>query len=60
METLEQQRTAVPGREVPRPESLEQFEKRFRPVGAIAFFLALVVLGLAIWFGIYFLMLERV
>ncbi|HET9276570.1 MAG TPA: cytochrome c oxidase subunit 2A [Flavitalea sp.] len=35
-------------------------EKKFYPTGAIAFFIALVILCLAIWFGIYFLMLDRV
>lgn len=35
-------------------------EKTFYPTGAIAFFIALVLLCLAIWFSIYFLMLDRV
>ena len=35
-------------------------ETKFYPTGAIAFFIALVLLCLAIWFGIYFLMLDRV
>ena len=35
-------------------------EESFYPTGAIAFFIALVILCLAIWFGIYFLMLDRV
>ena len=35
-------------------------EEKFFPRGAIAFFIVLVALGLIIWFGIYFLMLERV
>ena len=38
----------------------EQFDKNFKPKGAIAFFVLLVILGLIIWYGIYFLMLERV
>lgn len=38
----------------------EGFDASFRPTGAIAFFIALVITGLAIWFGIYFLMLERI
>ncbi|MGZ8537704.1 MAG: cytochrome c oxidase subunit 2A [Flavisolibacter sp.] len=38
----------------------EQFDKNFKPRGAIAFFVLLVILGLIIWYGIYFLMLERV
>jgi hypothetical protein len=38
----------------------ENFDKNFKPKGAIAFFILLVILGLIIWYGIYFLMLERV
>ncbi|MFL5787445.1 MAG: cytochrome c oxidase subunit 2A [Flavisolibacter sp.] len=38
----------------------EQFDLDFKPKGAIAFFILLVLLGLIIWFGIYFLMLKRV
>jgi hypothetical protein len=38
----------------------ENFDKNFKPRGAIAFFILLVILGLIIWFGIYFLMLQRV
>jgi hypothetical protein len=34
-------------------------QDEFQPKGAIAFFILLVVLGLLIWFGIYFLMLQR-
>lgn len=37
-----------------------QLEEKFVPKGAIAFFVLLVLLCLAIWFGIYFLMLGRV
>ena len=33
--------------------------EEFKPKGAIAFFIALIILGLIIWFGIYFLMLSR-
>lgn len=36
------------------------FDEKFRPRGAMAFFVLLVLLGLIIWFGIYFLMLSRV
>ena len=45
---------------LPTPEerTTEQPEK-FVPKGAIAFFILLVLLGLFIWFGIYFLMLDR-
>lgn len=36
-----------------------EFDRNFKPRGAIAFFLLLVVLGLIIWYGIYLLMLQR-
>ncbi|HZG24484.1 MAG TPA: hypothetical protein VEZ17_07885 [Chitinophagaceae bacterium] len=39
--------------------SVKETPKKFVPHGAIAFFVALMVLCLAIWFGIYFLMLGR-
>jgi len=39
-------------------ENLNQSEQ-FKPKGAIAFFILLIILGLIIWFGIYFLMLHR-
>ncbi|RFS26593.1 cytochrome c oxidase subunit 2A [Chitinophaga silvatica] len=35
-------------------------QEKFVPRGAIAFFVLLTVLGLIIWFGIYFLMLKRI
>lgn len=35
-------------------------DEKFYPTGAIAFFIALVLLCLVIWFGIYFIMLDRV
>ena len=38
----------------------EKFDKNFKPKGAVAFFVLLIILGLIIWYGIYFLMLERV
>ena len=37
----------------------KQFDENFKPKGAIAFFILLVLLGLAIWFSIYYLMLAR-
>ena len=37
----------------------DQFDQNFKPKGAVAFFVLLVILGLIIWYGIYFLMLER-
>jgi hypothetical protein len=42
------------------PQGTDHFDSSFRPKGAIAFFIALVITGLVIWFGIYFLMLERI
>ena len=41
-------------------KSPEQFDKNFKPTGAIVFFLLLVALGLFIWFAIYYLMLDRI
>jgi len=38
----------------------QEFDKQFKPKGAIAFFILLIILGLIIWYGIYFLMLERI
>jgi hypothetical protein len=38
----------------------ESFDREFKPRGAIAFFILLVLLGMVIWYGIYFLMLERI
>lgn len=34
--------------------------KKFKPQGAMAFFFLLIVLCLAIWFGVYYIMLERI
>lgn len=39
---------------------LAEHDKKFFPAGAIAFFILLVILCLVIWFGVYFLMIERV
>ncbi len=36
-----------------------EFDKNFKPKGAIAFFILLIILGAIIWYGIYFLMLKR-
>ena len=41
-------------------ESEQDFDRNFKPRGAIAFFILLVLLGMTIWYGIYFLMLERI
>ena len=49
--------------EVPENSSLLPhggLKEKFYPSGAIAFFIGLVILCLVIWFGIYFLMLERI
>lgn len=43
-----------------KKEIIKNNEEKFIPKGAIAFFLVLVFLGLAIWYGIYFLMLDRI
>ncbi len=44
--------------DVPLSEE-QQFDRDFKPRGAIAFFIILVILGMIIWYGIYFLMLQR-
>ena len=36
------------------------FDRDFKPRGAVAFFALLIILGMVIWFGIYFLMLSRI
>ena len=41
-------------------ESNQEFDRNFKPRGAIAFFLLLILLGMVIWYGIYFLMLDRI
>ena len=38
----------------------QEFDRNFKPRGAIAFFLLLILLGMVIWYGIYFLMLDRI
>ncbi|HUQ96789.1 MAG TPA: cytochrome c oxidase subunit 2A [Chitinophagaceae bacterium] len=49
-------------REPLRPGSLseQEFDRQFKPKGALFFFILLVILGLVIWYGIYLLMLERI
>jgi hypothetical protein len=37
----------------------ETASEKFVPRGATAFFILLMLLGAAIWFGIYFIMLGR-
>ncbi len=34
-------------------------EKKFIPKGAMAFFILLIILTLAFWYGIYALMIDR-
>jgi hypothetical protein len=41
-------------------EPAEDFDRNFKPRGAIAFFILLILLGMVIWYGIYFLMLDRI
>ena len=38
----------------------QDFDRTFKPIGAVAFFIMLILLGMIIWFGIYLLMLSRV
>ena len=58
METLERYTVNKP--EALKKELKENNEEKFIPKGAIAFFFVLVLLGLAIWYTIYFLMLDRI
>ncbi|HEX6332724.1 MAG TPA: hypothetical protein VFZ78_00780 [Flavisolibacter sp.] len=44
----------------PSPSEADlEFDRNFKPKGAIAFFVLLIILGAIIWYGIYFLMLHR-
>jgi len=45
---------------LPSSDKDNAFDRNFKPRGAIAFFILLVLLGMVIWYGIYFLMLERI
>lgn len=38
----------------------QEFDKKFRPSGALAFFVLFLILGLIIWYGIYLIMLQRI
>lgn len=40
-------------------EVTDDFDKNFKPKGAMAFFILLVALSLITWYGIYLLMLSR-
>jgi len=42
------------------PKIDQDFDRDFRPKGAVTFFVLLILLGMIIWFGIYFLMLSRI
>ena len=50
----------TPERNVETSSSDQLFDQNFKPKGAIAFFILLILVGMIIWFGIYFLMLERI
>ncbi len=52
--------TIIPNETQSQHAPAEAHQERFRPVGATAFFIALILLCLAIWFGIYWLMLSRI
>lgn len=41
------------------PPDDPEFDRNFQPKGAVAFFVLLIILGIAIWYGIYFLMLSH-
>lgn len=41
-------------------QDMENKTEDFKPLGAIAFFVALLILAAVIWFGIYFLMISQV
>ena len=59
METIE--KIGIPEHTIIKPAFQPQIkEEKFQPKGAIAFFTLLVILGLVIWYGIYFLMLDRI
>ena len=47
-------------RDLPAIDEEQSFDRNFKPRGAIAFFILLILLGMVIWFGIYFLMLKRI
>jgi hypothetical protein len=50
-------------RHEPLPQGVaseQEFDQNFRPKGAIAFFILLVILGLIIWYGIYLIMASRI
>jgi hypothetical protein len=42
------------------PVSEQEFDRNFKPKGAIAFFILLVIMALIIWYGIYLIMASRI
>jgi hypothetical protein len=44
----------------PDSEKDNAFDRNFKPRGAITFFIMLVLLGMVIWYGIFFLMHVRI
>ena len=60
MNTPETTRAALLKGKSPAKKTASGEQYKFVPKGAIAFFIALVLLSLVIWYGIYFLMLERI
>ena len=60
METLEKTSFTVDKPKALREEVNNNSEEKFILRGAIAFFFLLVLLGLAIWYTIYFIMLDRI
>lgn len=40
-------------------EEREGEEEKFIPIGAVSFFVALIILALVIWFGFYYIMIIR-
>jgi hypothetical protein len=57
---FDMQTTELVQPDVPQISQEEEFDQNFKPKGAIAFFVLLVLLGAFIWYGIYFIMLGRV
>ncbi len=49
--------SSVPISEQASDPDEQAFDRNFKPRGAIAFFILLILLGLTIWFSIYFIML---
>ncbi len=39
---------------------MEKEIENFKPVGALVFFLMLLVLAAVIWFGVYYMMLDKI